>query len=174
MKCELADLSLIHRLQTVRQFFVDDAVIDATLTALREFGEHCHEGLVLWLGDIDETGAHVTRMFVPNQESISDERGVGYFVKGETLFYLNRTLAESGLRLIAQVHSHPSEAYHSEADDRYAIVTAEGGLSLVVPDFGNAPADVAEWAVFRLSDGTWEELSSSDIRSLIRVIAKEK
>jgi hypothetical protein len=35
----------------------------------------------------------------------------------------------------AQVHSHPGEAFHSKADDRWAIVRHEGALSLVVPNF---------------------------------------
>lgn len=35
----------------------------------------------------------------------------------------------------AQVHSHPREAFHSKADDRWAIVRHEGALSLVVPNF---------------------------------------
>jgi len=73
------------------------------------------------------------------------------------------------LRLIAQVHSHPGEAYHSRADDRYAIVTAEGGFSLVVPDFGDAPADPTAWAVYRLDQGAWRELSIVEARAILKV-----
>src|SRR5439155_4903701 len=102
-----------------------------------------------------ERHAEVIHAVVPRQKPISSEDGVGYFVSGETLFELNRHLSESGLRLIAQVHSHPQEAFHSEADDRYAIVTTEGGLSLVVPNFGHASADPVSWAVYRLHGQDW-------------------
>jgi proteasome lid subunit RPN8/RPN11 len=148
---------------------IDRQVVEATLDELQRFGERQLEGLVLWLGDGDLHRVHVRRAFVPEQEAISGEDGVGYFVSGETLFKLNVALAESGLRLIAQVHSHPGEAYHSEADDRYAIVTADGGFSLVVPDFGRAPADPAAWAVYRLSNDHWQELTPEQARSLLQV-----
>jgi hypothetical protein len=70
------------------------------------------------------------------------------------------------------VHSHPREAYHSHADDRYAIVTAEGGFSLVVPNFGQAPANLASWAVYRLIGGDWTELTSQEVRDLFDVSGK--
>jgi hypothetical protein len=124
------------------------------------------------LGEVDpSTGkAYVSQAFVPKQKSISNEDGVGYFVSGETLFQLNRDLSETGLRLIAQVHSHPREAYHSEADDRYAIVTAEGGMSLVVPNFGRAPAQPTAWAVYRLHGRAWRELSPKEVGTIFEVI----
>jgi len=148
---------------------VDTAVIDRTIKALQTFGEHRLEGLVLWLGNVEPGRAHVMNAFIPQQRSIADEDGVGYFVSGETLFELNRALSETGLRLIAQVHSHPGEAYHSAADDRYAIVTADGGFSLVVPNFGRAPANPACWAVYRLTRGDWRELSAQQVRTLFAI-----
>src|SRR6185437_16939548 len=158
-------------LSTVKQIFVPRSAIETTLKAMRHFGSHGCEALVLWVGHIDSaTGtARVAQAFVPDQKPISGEEGVGYFVSGDTLFKLNKALSETGLRLIAQVHSHPGEAYHSEADDRYAIVTADGGLSLVVPDFGNAPADPTLWAVYRLTNGSWREIGENEARSLLNV-----
>ena len=157
---------------TLRHITVKRAIIDQMLERMREFGSHGWELLVLWVGDIEPgTGkANVVQAYVPKQKAISSEDGVGYFVNGETLFELNRDLSETGLRLIAQVHSHPRRAYHSDADDRYAIVTAEGGLSLVVPDFGSAPADPASWAVYRLHGSDWREVSTSEVGTLFEVI----
>ncbi len=151
---------------------VKRATIDKMLETMQEFGSHGWEVLVLWVGDIEpNTGnAHVVQAFVPKQKAISNEDGVGYFVNGETLFELNRDLSETGLRLIAQVHSHPRRAYHSDADDRYAIVTAEGGLSLVVPNFGSAPADPTSWAVYRLHDREWREMTTKEVGALFEVI----
>lgn len=157
------------RLDEVQCVTVDRAVIQVTLQAMQQFGKRGAECLVLWLGRVESDNAHVCRAVVPEQEAISDEDGVGYFVRSDTLFALNRALSETGLRLIAQVHSHPGEAYHSHADDRYAIVTSEGGLSLVVPDFGHAPADPASWAVYRLRRGDWQPLSREELRDLLMV-----
>jgi proteasome lid subunit RPN8/RPN11 len=157
------------RLDTIRSIFIDRGVITTTLRVLQQFGGHGCEGLVLWVGEVTQDQARVTQAFVPDQRPVKSEEGVGYFVDGATLFELNRKLADTGLRLIAQVHSHPGEAYHSAADDRYAIVTADGGLSLVVPDFGRAPADPTSWAVYRLMKGSWHELDVEQTRALLNI-----
>jgi len=157
------------RLDSVHKFEIDPNVIATTLQVLQLFGRQGCEGLVLWIGDVDEGHAKITRAVVPNQRPVKSEEGVGYFVESETLFDLNRKLSETGLRLIAQVHSHPTEAYHSETDDRYAIATADGSLSFVVPNFGKAPADPTLWAVYRLDKGSWRELEISEARSLLNV-----
>jgi hypothetical protein len=155
------------RLADVRHVRIDSHVVSITLGTLQKYGAKGLEGLVLWLGEIEGNAAHVSRAMVPEQRSISRESGVGYFVEGDTLFQLNRALAQTGLRLIAQVHSHPNEAYHSEADDQYAIVTAEGGLSFVVPNFGKAPLDPTIWAIYRLTQGEWRGLSMNEAKLLI-------
>lgn len=157
------------RLDNVQKFEIDPTVVPTTLQVLQLFGSHGCEGLVLWIGEVGDGYARITRAFVPDQKPVKSEEGVGYFVDSETLFQLNLKLSETGLRLIAQVHSHPTEAYHSEADDRYAIVTADGGLSLVVPNFGKAPEDPTLWAVYRLNSGSWRELEISEARSLLKV-----
>jgi hypothetical protein len=153
----------------IRLITVNRAVVQRTLMALQEFGSHQLEGLVLWLGEIGLGKAHVVKALVPTQHPISGDEGLGYFVSGETLFELNRDLASTGLRLIAQVHSHPDEAYHSDADDRYAIVTADGGFSLVVPDFGHTSSDPASWAVYRLNQGEWQALSDKQAQEMLKV-----
>lgn len=158
-----------NHMHAVQRITINRATVEGTLRTMQEFGSHGWEVLILWLGEIAPGEAKVIRAFTPKQKAISSEDGVGYFVGGDTLFQLNKDLSESGLRLIAQVHSHPQEAYHSAADDRYAIVTAEGGFSLVVPNFGRAPADPASWAVYRLHGRDWLELNEKEAKSLFEV-----
>ena len=155
----------------LKQVRIDSTTVKSTLQTMREYGSHGWEVLVLWLGHVQpqERTAHVTVAYVPKQNPIASEDGVGYFVTGDTLFQLNRELSNTGLRLIAQVHSHPREAFHSEADDRYAIVTADGGLSLVVPDFGHAPPGPTNWAVYRLHGRQWRALSKAETGMLFTV-----
>ena len=141
--------------------------ITATWAALRLYGDKGLEGLVLWLGNVVDAVAVVKVAFVPPQSSIRGEDGVGYFVTSETLFQLNRELHRSGLRLIAQVHSHPNEAYHSSTDDAYAVVTTEGGFSIVVPNFAVDDADPTECAFYRLLGGQWTDLSLRDVDRIV-------
>ena len=71
--------------------------------------------------------------------------------------------------LAGQVHSHPTDAYHSEVDDHNPLVTLLGSLSLVVPHFARAGrADVLDWAWYRLVGlGRWAELSRADRVELV-------
>lgn len=148
---------------------VDAPVLQQTVEALRSFGRSGNEGFALWVGTIANDRASVTQCLVPKQNSIQSEDGVGYFIESSTLFALNRYLSEQKLRLIAQVHSHPTEAYHSSADDAYAVVTAEGGFSLVVPYFARGPALIASWAVYRLRDRRWRQLPLRDVQAVFSV-----
>lgn len=91
-------------------------------------------------------------------------------VDGDELHRLNVYLHETGLRLIAQVHSHPTVAYHSETDDRYAVATTIGCFSLVVPDFAARPFALADCATYRLSAlGVWEPVDTSASPHLILI-----
>lgn len=163
----------MNRLKNVRFVNIDMASVARTLAVLQHYGDARCEGLVLWVGEVAGEHAHVQEVWVPQQRAIRSEQGVGYFVEADVLFELNRQLAASKLRLIGQVHSHPSEAFHSETDDEYAIVTTEGGLSLVVPDFGRAPPEPASWAVYRLLDGRWTALTRAQAKQILRIRAVE-
>lgn len=156
------DLAATHSLTVPRD------LVEGTGEALRSLGDRGFEALVLWLGKVSDGVATVVEAFVPDQHPIRDETGVGYFVDGESLFALNVHLHREGLLLLAQVHSHPGEAYHSSADDRYAIVTTEGGYSLVAPDFGAAFA-IPSCAIYRLEDGEWGPLPEREVGRQIRI-----
>jgi hypothetical protein len=96
--------------------------------------------------------------------------GLAVVVPGEELFRMNVWLHERQLRLIAQVHSHPTSAYHSETDDEYATLAEVGGVSIVVPDFARDAFNLDTCAVYRLSSsGTWDEMTPVSVRTLIAI-----
>lgn len=144
-------------------------VLGQTHEVLRKYGQHGFEGLVLWVGSIHGSVARVEQVVVPEQNPIRNESGVGYFVEGPILLKLSKHLESSKLRLLAQVHSHPTEAYHSDTDDRYAIVTENGGFSLVVPDFAVRPMKLDECAIYRLRGGRWDELTADEVHAGFRI-----
>jgi Prokaryotic homologs of the JAB domain len=151
------------QLRDIERVVVPDLVLEETWQALRSFGKRGREGLVLWAGELAEKRAIVRMAVTPAQNAIESEDGIGYFLTAETLFEVNLGLAKRKLRLLAQVHSHPGEAYHSSTDDRYAIVTTEGGFSLVVPRFAAGPAAVGICAIYRLHGSEWRELNHDQV-----------
>lgn len=137
---------------------------------LRRVGRDGLEGFALWAGRASGRVFEVTQMIVPAQTGMRFEEGVCVRVDGAELHRINLHLYEHGLSLIAQIHSHPGEAYHSETDDTFPIATTLGSLSLVVPDFAVRPFALADCAAYRLAGpGTWEELSLENLRSLVHL-----
>lgn len=158
-------------MKQLNKVYLSQETLEKTTESLRVFGDQFCEGLVLWLGEInkEEHSCRVTEVITPEQTPIKSEDGVGYFVNSKTLLGVNKLLSETGLRLLAQVHSHPGRAYHSPTDDRYCIVTMEGGFSVVVPDFGFGPPDLSRWATYRLNDTRWEKLSKYSVKNIFVV-----
>jgi hypothetical protein len=144
---------------------------------LHQAGAQGFEALVLWAGRrrADDPGiVEIDMVLMPRQRAIRGEDGVSVMVEGDALFEMNVMLNERGLRLVAQVHSHPSVAYHSKTDDRYSVVTARGGVSIVVPDFARGSFSLDACAVYQLGDdGEWAEVVPTTAAALISIIDEE-
>ncbi len=158
------DFSGIERVSIPRPL-VDDAQL-----FLRRVGETGREGMVLWVGRPNGKQFQVTDLLIPRQRGLKTRDGVCVVVDADEMHRINVELFQSGLRLIAQVHSHPMKAYHSDTDDEYAIATTVGSLSLVIPDFATRKFDLSDCAVYRLSkNGSWEHISLRRVKSLIAI-----
>lgn len=126
---------------------------------------------MLWVGNVDGSSFRVTNLLIPRQTAVRSDSGICAVVEGSELRRIGMELYKEKLQLVAQVHSHPTNAYHSETDDEFAIVTTMGGLSLVVPDFAVGPFDLNEYAAYRLTEsGSWEELNRREVARLIEVV----
>lgn len=125
------------------------------------------EIVVLWSGVVRGSTITVTHVWLPRQFV-----DIGFFaIPGDELFALNKQIYELGERLVAQVHTHPTLAFHSEADSEYAVTSMEGGLSIVVPDFGLANLRSAkDCAYFIFDSGSWRKLSQSEVVSLVKFV----
>jgi len=155
-------------LETVKAFHLPAQVARETDDALREAGDHGHERFVLWTGVLDADSFVVHHAYIPTQTGHRLSDGVCVTVDGDELHQLNRWLHENGQRLGAQVHSHPTEAYHSETDDSYPIATQRGALSIVVPNFGIDGVRGRGVATYRLTNRGWTYQPWWTTRRLVR------
>jgi hypothetical protein len=137
----------------VQAFIVPSQVVEDSIEFLQHVGMEGLEGFVLWAGLLsDERTLRFRRAIIPAQRAMMTTSGLLVTVDGRALFEVNKSVHASGEILAAQVHSHPTDAYHSSTDDAYPLVTLLGALSVVVPDFAaNAPNDIDSWAWYRLS-----------------------
>lgn len=104
-------------------------------------------------------------LVVPTQHASRDGRGrVNVEVRREGQMELARALGAGELYL-ARIHSHPGDAFHSEADDANPVITFEGAISIVVPFFGlGLRRGLGACAVYRYRAGRWVELAAGATR----------
>ena len=103
-----------------------------TIDRLRHGGPPGEERVVLWLAPTNPSRCKaVEEVYEPEQVTAEDF----FHLPPESMRRLMGHLREERLRVVAQVHTHPGEAFHSKADDKWAIVRHRGALSLVLPRF---------------------------------------
>lgn len=162
-------------LSGIRRVLVPKGLAGDANDHLRAIGRRSCEAFALWAGRRQDGVFLVEELIIPAQEALSFDDGVCVAVASPELFRINVHLHDEGLELIAQLHSHPNEAYHSETDDRYPIATRAGALSIVVPNFARAPFTIESCAVFRLSArGEWVAVSVDEACRLIHVADEEE
>ena len=138
---------------------VPRSVVAATLAHLKADGGHAREGVVLWLARRTQSVVHVAAAFRPEQEARADV----FRIPPASMTAIMTRLRTDGLMIGAQVHTHPEEAFHSAADDAWAIVRHVGALSLVLPYFARSTTvesffdDAATYVVE--ADGTWARVT---------------
>lgn len=132
--------------------------IDQTLLHLREAGLRSQECVVLWLGKRHASHIDMLCCYKPMQRAKADQ----FYIPPESMAALQSKLRTERLMVAAQVHSHPEEAFHSKADDTWAIIRHEGALSLVVPRFASDTFTsnfLDQTKVYRFSSrATWDEV----------------
>lgn len=166
-------LTQIENLMLPRQ------VADRTRAHLFHMGQQGSEGMALWVGAQNGETFRVQDVWIPRQKGVRSDHGLAVVVDGDELHAISERLYATGQRLVAQIHSHPTRAYHSAMDDRYAIATKLGSFSLVVPDFAKDPFTIARCAVYRLAKRPWwrfagpigwEAVVPADARRIIQVV----
>ncbi len=141
-------------------------VLATTLRQLREAGTRRCECIVLWLGRLTNGVIRVEEAYVPLHEAREDM----FHIPPASMATLHAYLRKHRLMVAAQVHSHPREAFHSLADDRWAIIRHEGALSLVLPYFAASTTPLNfgdEVKVYRFSDAAeWVEVARTEVEAL--------
>lgn len=149
---------------TLSVYIVPERVLAETRQFLYERGRSGNEGVVLWLGNVvDDTTAHILIAYTPRQVTYQGF-GLAVEIPEEERLRIAMSLP-LGVFVLAKVHSHAEEAYHSAVDDRNPYLNHEGAVSIVVPYFGRGPElKLVECSVNTFSrDRGWTELNASEI-----------
>ncbi len=154
-------------LEDVRTFSVSAEIIEKTEATLQAAGSDGYEMFVLWSGRREGDSFRFLTAHAPRQTSYRTKEGLSVKIDGPELHHLNVWLLDNQETLAAQVHAHPSEAFHSHTDDTYPIVTALGGLSLVAADFARDGVLSDSSALYHLKDDGWEAVPLHEILKVV-------
>lgn len=140
-----------------------------TWGVLRQYGIRREEAIVLWAGgwgNPDE--AYVTTLVVPPQVN-SYSRAV---IPPGGMAVVSGAVRAHDLLVVAQVHTHPREAFHSSGDDSGAVGFSPGFLSLVVPRFGDCPSgELSRCTGYRYTGaGRWQQLTLEELRRTLILV----
>lgn len=148
---------------------INSVGIERTLDFLKQAGTQHVECVVLWLAKNLGEALDIQTVYQPQQIAEKDF----FRIPQESMKELVTYLRQNRLMVAAQVHTHPGPAFHSLADDTWAIIRHVGGLSLVIPRFArttSAESFARNAAVFRLSeDNIWNEIRSREIEQYLQV-----
>jgi hypothetical protein len=144
-------------------------LVSEMLRHFHEAGRRHSECVALLLGRRIGEEIVVSEVCIPDQRA-----GMDFFeIPPSSMEALFARLRAGRLMIAAQVHTHPMEAFHSVADDTWAIIRHEGALSLVLPYFARATTEttfLSQLASFRLSpEDTWEEIPPSLLHNYFRI-----
>jgi len=137
---------------------IPESVLRHTLTAL-SYGAG-REMLCYWIGtelkDVSEPSAVVLTVALPRIESSYAQFRL---VEGQ-MGQITSWCASHGLWVLAQVHTHPTDEPHSEADECWPASHRHGFLSVVLPYFANMSSLLNPgWRVYESQGaGVWTEV----------------
>lgn len=132
-------------------------ILQETFSTLRECGRGECECAVYWMGPSESNAVNGV------EHPIHRRSPFGYEIDDHWLTSFWGRLAASRHSVKAQVHTHPGEAFHSATDNKWPIVSQEGFLSIVIPDFATGEISLGNAWIGRLGeDGIWCRLESAE------------
>ena len=142
---------------------VPTTLLKETREFLYQRGLEGCEGMALWIGEQGNESVHLTRLLIPEQVCTKSAFGVAVDMTERAHLTLLDHLALHE-RLYVRVHSHPAHAYHSARDDANLVLTHQGALSIVVPDFAREPMRLETCAIYQLDHvAGWRPVPASDL-----------
>lgn len=119
-----------------------------------------HEGIVYLLGRTDGTVTLSVSVFRPRSVTTAGS----FHVEPKAMAACVHAAGQFEMQVVAQLHTHPGQAYHSDGDVEGARIRYPGYASIVLPDYGRHLPNLGGAAAYLWSaDHRWIELGLNDI-----------
>lgn len=145
-------------------------VLERTVAVLSESGMagSPHEGVVYWIGPRGLGQRIVTTCVAPGARTTYGSFDTSSASNAQVVVFL----AEAGLEMLGQVHSHPGKMVdHSIGDDERAFMPYEGYFSIVVPHFGSrGMLPITRCGVHVFENGQFRRLRDSEVNTGFHIL----
>jgi hypothetical protein len=160
------------RLPTLQTtYVVSRKVLRDTRTLLMPSARKQLEGVVVWWGQmLDGDRAEIETAFRPRQLARRAVWGLSVEVPRDAITEMIAMLP-SGMSVLARLHTHGTEAYHSGTDDENMLIAHQGAISIVIRFFAREPIDLSRCSVNMLDHARgWVELGSDEVARRFEVL----
>ena len=142
-------------------------IIKKTLEIFRDYGSKLLEAIALWVGNELKNAFIIKGVWFPNQKNSL----ISYYVSEINVHLINVRLNKKGYSAIAQIHTHPADAYHSHMDDEYHMLVLPGSFSIVIPDFGNITVkeNLNKMVVYRYISEEWIVQTKKEVNDIFKI-----
>ncbi len=130
---------------------------------MRRRGEGRRESGAFLLGDLDGERRAVERfVFYDDLDPRCLDTGIVVF-DGSKYPLLWRLCRETGLKVVADVHTHPGPARQSASDRANPMIAKPGHVALIVPDLARRAVGASELGVYEYEgDHRWRDHSGHE------------
>jgi hypothetical protein len=154
----------------ISKIILPSSCINKAYKQMRQAAMQRLEAMALFAGIEENNNFHILETIIPRQVSLSPQEGGSSVVPEEEMQRIRTWLQENECDIIAQIHSHPRQAYQASRHQDWPLIKIIGGISIVVPDFALGPTNPETWSVYRLaSDSKWIELDKNEICHLFEI-----
>ena len=151
----------------MKQTFVSGKILDETFTFLQNLGKQELEAHVLWIGKEEGTVFRINEVIIPKQNN----EIINFEVESEEVHRINVLINKKGLQLIAQIHTHPYDAFHSDVDDEGATPLLPDSLSIVIPNFGFIDKkNIDQWEVYCFDGKKWNKVNKTEVKESFKIV----
>lgn len=153
----------------IKSIFLPIDILEETLRRFKEYGKKSLEAFAIWVGKEMNTNFIIKDVWIPIQCNTI----LSYYISDIDVHKINVELNKRKYYAIAQLHTHPKNAFHSRIDDNYPILTLPGSFSIVVPNFGDISLRdfLDKVAIYRLIKKKWVLKSKIEVKRKFKVIS---
>jgi hypothetical protein len=155
---------------TLKRLMITRPMLERTRVLLARPGEQGLEAAVLWLGLVVSTiEARVDAVLFPRQIAYRTDEGLAVEIPVEEWTGIALRLPP-GYFVLAKLHTHSADAYHSDMDAANPYMRHEGAFAITVPCFARCPFDTFEgWSVNIFCQQQWARIDRSEFAQTIVV-----